>query len=158
MPLKITTETDLRRLFPTLPCSWKYHLWSWKAIHRKYAGRTPYESILSWLWRMRDEKYDGMIITRESAEQMPYEGCGIIGMRLLLFWLSVLVMLPQLFIFVGPAQTGFIISMGSQISWNKNVCIFRHHINVQGLSIFRGFDDEVYHIAVIPNTLEDIRK
>lgn len=26
MPLKITTETDWYVCFPTLPCSWKYHL------------------------------------------------------------------------------------------------------------------------------------
>jgi homoserine O-succinyltransferase len=73
MPLKITTETDLVRLLSNTPLQLEISFMKLKSHTSK---NTPVEHMKAFYHDfdlMRDEKYDGMIITGAPVEQMPYE-------------------------------------------------------------------------------------
>ena len=73
MPMKITTETDLVRLLSNTPLQLEI---SFMKLKRHTSKNTPVEHMKAFyhdFGLMRDEKYDGMIITGAPVEQMPYE-------------------------------------------------------------------------------------
>ena len=73
MPLKITTETDLVRLLSNTPLQVEI---SFMKIKSHTSKNTPIEHMKTFYTdfeKMRDEKYDGMIITGAPVEQMDFE-------------------------------------------------------------------------------------
>ena len=73
MPLKITTETDLVRLLSNTPLQVEI---SFMKIKSHTSKNTPIEHMKAFYTdfdKMRDEKYDGMIITGAPVEQMDFE-------------------------------------------------------------------------------------
>ena len=73
MPLKITTETDLVRLLSNTPLQVEI---SFMKIKSHTSKNTPVEHMKAFYTdfdAMRDEKYDGMIITGAPVEQMDFE-------------------------------------------------------------------------------------
>ena len=73
MPLKITTETDLVRLLSNTPLQMEISFMKLKSHTPK---NTPIEHMMMFyrdFESMRDEKYDGMIITGAPVETMAYE-------------------------------------------------------------------------------------
>ena len=73
MPLKITTETDLVRLLSNTPLQLEISFMKLKSHTSK---NTPVEHMKAFYRDfdlMRDETYDGMIVTGAPVEQMPYE-------------------------------------------------------------------------------------
>ena len=76
MPLKITTETDLVRLLSNTPLQLDIHFMQLKSHTPK---NTPIEHMMM-LYRdfdeMKDEKFDGMIITGAPVEQLDFEEVG----------------------------------------------------------------------------------
>lgn len=110
MPLKITTETDLVRLLSNTPLQLEISFMKLKSHTSK---NTPVEHMKAFYHDfdlMRDEKYDGMIITGAPVEQMPYEDVNYWN-EITTILIGRVLMLPQLFIFVGRPKPGFIISM-----------------------------------------------
>ena len=72
MPLKITTETDLVRLLSNTPLQLEISFMKLKSHTSK---NTPVEHMKAFYRDfdlMRDETYDGMIVTGAPVEQMPY--------------------------------------------------------------------------------------
>ena len=72
MPLKITTETDLIRLLSNSPLQLELHLMKVKAHTSK---NTPVEHMKAFyrdFEAMRDEKFDGMIITGAPVEHLDF--------------------------------------------------------------------------------------
>ncbi len=72
MPLKITTETDLIRLLSNTPLQLEIHLMKVKAHTSK---NTPVEHMQAFyrdFEEMRNEKFDGMIITGAPVEHLDY--------------------------------------------------------------------------------------
>ena len=73
MPLKITTETDLIRLLSNTPLQLEIKFMKLKSHTSK---NTPIEHMKAFyedFELMKDEKFDGMIITGAPVEQMDYE-------------------------------------------------------------------------------------
>ena len=73
MPLKITTETDLVRLLSNTPLQMEISFMKLKSHTPK---NTPIEHMMMFyrdFESMRDEKYDGMIITGAPVETMDFE-------------------------------------------------------------------------------------
>ena len=73
MPLKITTETDLVRLLSNTPLQLEISFMKLKSHTSK---NTPVEHMKAFYRDfdlMRNETYDGMIVTGAPVEQMPYE-------------------------------------------------------------------------------------
>ena len=73
MPLKITTETDLIRLLSNTPLQMEVSFMKLKSHTPK---NTPIEHMMMFyrdFEKMRDEKFDGMIITGAPVEQMDFE-------------------------------------------------------------------------------------
>ena len=73
MPLKITTETDLIRLLSNTPLQMEISFMKLKSHTPK---NTPIEHMMMFyrdFESMRDEKYDGMIITGAPVETMEFE-------------------------------------------------------------------------------------
>ena len=71
MPLKITTETDLVRLLSNTPLQVEI---SFMKIKSHTSKNTPIEHMQTFYTdfeQMRNEKYDGMIITGAPVEQKP---------------------------------------------------------------------------------------
>ena len=76
MPLKITTETDLVRLLSNTPLQLDIHFMKLKSHTPK---NTPIEHIMMFYRdfdEMKDEKFDGMIITGAPVEQLDFEEVG----------------------------------------------------------------------------------
>ena len=73
MPLKVTTETDLVRLLSNTPLQMEISFMKLKSHTPK---NTPIEHMMMFyrdFESMRDEKYDGMIITGAPVETMEFE-------------------------------------------------------------------------------------
>ena len=73
MPLKITTETDLVRLLSNTPLQMEISFMKLKSHTPK---NTPIEHMMMFyrdFESMRDEKYDGMIITGAPVETLAFE-------------------------------------------------------------------------------------
>lgn len=73
MPLKITTETDLVRLLSNTPLQVEI---SFMKIKSHTSKNTPIEHMKTFYTdfdKMREDRYDGMIITGAPVEQMDFE-------------------------------------------------------------------------------------
>jgi len=73
MPLKITTETDLIRLLSNTPLQMEI---SFMKVKSHTSKNTPVEHMKAFyrdFELMRDEKFDGMIITGAPVEHMDFE-------------------------------------------------------------------------------------
>ena len=73
MPLKITTETDLVRLLSNTPLQVEI---SFMKIKSHTSKNTPIEHMKTFYTdfdKMREDRYDGMIITGAPVEQMEFE-------------------------------------------------------------------------------------
>ena len=73
MPLKITTETDLIRLLSNTPLQLEI---SFMKLQSHTPKNTPIEHMMMFYRSfevMRNEKFDGMIITGAPVEQMEFE-------------------------------------------------------------------------------------
>lgn len=79
MPLKITTETDLLRLLSNTPLQLDI---TFMKLVSHTPKNTPIEHMRMFyipFERLRDKRFDGMIITGAPVEQMEYEGCQLLG-------------------------------------------------------------------------------
>ena len=73
MPLKITTETDLVRLLSNTPLQIEI---SFMKLRSHTPKNTPVEHMKAFykdFELMREERFDGMIVTGAPVEQMPFE-------------------------------------------------------------------------------------
>ena len=161
MPLKITTETDLVRLLSNTPLQLEISFMKLKSHTSK---NTPVEHMKAFYHDfdlMRDEKYDGMIITGAPVEQMPYEDVNYWDEITTIFdWARTHVTSTLYICWAAQAGLYHFYGVPKYPLKQKMFGIFRHHINVQGLPIFRGFDDEFYvpHSRHIGMKREDIEK
>lgn len=121
MPLKITTETDLVRLLSNTPLQLEISFMKLKSHTSK---NTPVEHMKAFYRDfdlMRNETYDGMIVTGAPVEQMPYEEVTYWNEITTILTGRVLMSLPH-FIFAGQHKPDFITSMEClSIRWIKDV-------------------------------------
>ena len=163
MPLKITTETDLVRLLSNSPLQIEVTFMKLKSHTSK---NTPIEHMKAFyvdFEKMRQEKYDGMIVTGAPVEHLEFEEVNYWEEIQEIFdWAEKNV--TSTFYICWAAQAGLYHYYGvpKHPLEKKMFGIFKHHIceGMQQLPIFRGFDDEFFvpHSRHTEVRREDIEK
>ena len=143
MPLKITTETDLVRILSNSPLQLEIHLMKVKAYTSK---NTPVEHMRAFYRDfevMRNEKFDGFIITGAPLEHLEFEDVSYWDEIKEIFDWSRTHVTSTLYI-CWAAQAGLYHHYGIpkyQLS-DKMFGIFPQKPLDMRLPIFRGFDDK----------------
>jgi len=145
MPLKITTETDLIRLLSNTPLQLEI---SFMKIKSHTSKNTPIEHMQAFYTDfedMRNEKYDGMIITGAPVEQMEYEEVSYWSEMMEIFDWSRTHVTSTLYI-CWAAFAGLYHHYGipKYPLDKKKFGVFEHVVLDPLASIFRGFDDVFY--------------
>ena len=145
MPLKITTETDLIRLLSNSPLQVELDFMKIKGHQPK---NTPVEHMQEFYKdfdSMRDDYYDGMIVTGAPVEQIAFEDVTYWEELKSIFNWSRTHVTSTLYI-CWAAQAGLYHFYGipKYDLDAKMFGIFKHYVNDASHSIFRGFDDEYY--------------
>lgn len=145
MPLKITTETDLIRLLSNTPLQMEVSFMKLKSHTPK---NTPIEHMMMFyrdFEKMRDEKFDGMIITGAPVEQMDFEDVNYWDEITRIFAWARNHVTSTLYI-CWAAQAGLYYHYGipKYPLQKKMFGVFRQHTLCPQLPIFRGFDDVFY--------------
>ena len=142
MPLKITTETDLIRLLSNTPLQLEISFMKLKSHTPK---NTPIEHMMMFyrdFAEMRNEKYDGMIITGAPVEQLEFED--------VLYWNEITEIftwarthVTSTLYICWAAQAGLYFHYGvpKYPLEKKMFGIFPQKTLIPTLPIFRGFDD-----------------
>ena len=145
MPLKITTETDMVRLLSNSPPPVEILFMKIKSHTSK---NTPIEHMKAFYTDfelMRDQKFDGMIVTGAPVEQMEFEEVTYWNEITSIFDWARTHVTSTLFI-CWAAQAGLYHYYGvpKYPLKEKMFGIFKHHALAPQHPIFRGFDDEFY--------------
>ncbi len=145
MPLKITTETDLIRLLSNTPLQLEVNFMKLKSHTPK---NTPIEHMMMFyrdFEEMRNEKFDGMIVTGAPVETYEYEEVTYWDeIRDIITWARTHVT-STLYI-CWAAQAGLYCHYGipKHALSKKMFGVFPQHTLQPQLPIFRGFDDIFY--------------
>ena len=142
MPLKITTETDLVRLLSNTPLQLEI---SFMKLQSHTPKNTPIEHMMMFyrdFKEMRNEKYDGMIITGAPVEQLEFEDVTYWDEMAEIFSWAKTHVTSTLYI-CWAAQAGLFYHYGiPKYPLDKKMFgIFPQYTLNPRLPIFRGFDD-----------------
>lgn len=145
MPLKITTETDLIRLLSNTPLQIEIDFMKLKSHTPK---NTPVEHMLMFyrdFEAMRNEKYDGMIITGAPIEQYDYKDVAYWDEISQIFAWAKTHVTSTLYI-CWAAQAGLYYHYGipKYPLKKKMFGVFAQKPLYPTLPIFRGFDDQFF--------------
>ncbi len=161
MPKKIETETQLSRLLGNTPLQIELELVRMKSHE---AANTPQHHLLSFYKTfddIRDERFDGMVITGAPVEQMPFENVDYWPELCQIMAWSKTNVHSTLHICWG-AQAGLYYHYGieKQQLPKKLFGVFPHRVEYKRSILFRGFDDEfmVPHSRHTTVRREDIEK
>ena len=143
MPLKITTETDLVRLLSNTPLQMDINFMKLKSHTPK---NTPIEHMMMFyrdFESMRNEKFDGMIVTGAPVETMDYEKVTYWDEIVDIFDWARTHVTSTLYI-CWAAQAGLYHYSGvPKYPLDKKMFgIFEQHTLDSKMPIFRGFDDK----------------
>jgi homoserine O-succinyltransferase len=161
MPLKITTETDLVRLMSNTPLQLELEFMKLKSHTSKNTSIEHMKQFYKSFHKMRDQRYDGMIITGAPVEQMDFEEVTYWEeMKEIFDWAKTHVT-STLYI-CWAAQAGLYHGYGiKKYPLDKKMFgVFRHTFNDPHNAISRGFDDEFFvpHSRHTEIRAEDILK
>ena len=142
MPLKITTETDLVRLLSNTPLQMDINFMKLKSHTPK---NTPIEHMMMFyrdFESMRNEKFDGMIITGAPVETMDYEEVTYWDEIVDIFnWARTHVTSTLYICWAAQAGLYHFYGVPKYPLPKKMFGIFEQHTLVPKMPIFRGFDD-----------------
>ncbi len=145
MPLKITTETDLIRLLSNNPLQLEVSFMKLKSHTSK---NTPVEHMQAFyrdFELMRDERFDGMIITGAPVEQFNFEDVTYWPEVSEIFaWAKTHVTSTLYICWAAFAGMYFHHGIPKFDEPKKVFGIFPHRILKPQMPIFRGFDDEFF--------------
>ncbi len=142
MPTKITTETQLARLLGNTPLQVEIDLLT---MTGRVPKNTPIEHMLAFYKTfdsVKNDFFDGMIITGAPVEQMPFEG--------VMYWPELCDIMEwskshvhSTFHICWGAQAGLFYHYGvPKIHLPQKLFgVFRHRVVRKGSILFRGFDD-----------------
>jgi homoserine O-succinyltransferase len=145
MPLKITTETDLARLLSNTPLQLEIEFMKLKSHTSKNTSIEHMKQFYKSFHKMRDQRYDGMIITGAPVEQLEFEDVTYWDeMKEIFDWAKTHVT-STLYI-CWAAQAGLYHGYGIRKYplEKKMFGVFKHTFNDKHNAISRGFDDEFY--------------
>ena len=145
MPLKITTETDLIRLLSNTPLQIEV---DFLKISGHISKNTPVEHMMTFykdFSTLRNENYDGMIITGAPVEQMPFEEVNYWKEVSEIFdWARTHVTSTLYICWAAQAGLYHFYGVPKYPLPQKMFGIFKHKVYDHQNPIFRGFDDEFY--------------
>lgn len=145
MPLKITTETDLIRLLSNTPLQIEIDFMKLKSHTPK---NTPIEHMLMFYRdfdTMRDEKYDGMIITGAPIEQYEYKDVAYWDEITQIFaWAKTHVTSTLYICWAAQAGLYYHYEIPKYPLNKKMFGVFAQKPLYPTLPIFRGFDDHFF--------------
>ena len=147
MPLKITTETDLVRLLSNTPLQVEV---SFMKVKGHTSKNTPVEHMKAFyrdFELMKEEKFDGMIITGAPVEHLDYEEVNYWDEIKEIFDWARTHVTSTLYICWGRPKPGFvpfIMAYPNTSLDRKMFGVFKQYPLAPMLPIFRGFDDEFY--------------
>ncbi|MBR0275943.1 MAG: homoserine O-succinyltransferase [Prevotella sp.] len=142
MPLKVTTETDLIRLLSNTPLQLEISFMKLKSHTPK---NTPIEHMMMFyrdFEEMRQEKYDGMIITGAPVETLNFEDVNYWDEMTSIFaWARTHVTSTLYICWAAQAGLYYYYGIPKYPLPKKMFGIFPQHTLQPQLPIFRGFDD-----------------
>jgi len=142
MPLKIMTETDLIRLLSNTPLQIEL---SFMRICNHKSKNTPsahMETFYSTFEQMKENKYDGLIITGAPLEKLEFEEVGYWDeMERIFDWSQTHVTSTLHICWAAQAALYHRYGIEKYLLDRKLFGVYRHHINDPLHPIFRGFDD-----------------
>ena len=142
MPLKITTETDLIRLLSNTPLQLEI---SFMKLRSHTPKNTPIEHMMMFyrdFEQMRNEKYDGMIITGAPVEPLDFEDVTYWDeMQDIFQWARTHVWSTMYICWAAQAGLYFHYGVPKYPLEKKMFGIFPQQMLEPQLPIFRGFDD-----------------
>ena len=145
MPLKITTETDLIRLLSNTPLQIEV---DFLKISGHISKNTPVEHMMTFykdFSTLRNENYDGMIITGAPVEQMPFEEVDYWKEVSEIFdWARTHVTSTLYICWAAQAGLYHFYGVPKYPLPQKMFGIFKHKVYDHQNPIFRGFDDDFY--------------
>ena len=142
MPLKITTETDLIRLLSNTPLQLEI---SFMKLRSHTSKNTPIEHMMMFyrdFEMMRQEKFDGMIITGAPVEQLDFEEVNYWDeIKEIFDWARTHVTSTLYICWAAQAGLYYHYGIPKYPLEKKMFGIFPQHPLDTSLPIFRGFDD-----------------
>lgn len=145
MPIKITTETDFIRLLSNTPLQIEIEFMKIKSHTSK---NTPIEHMMMFyrdFELMKQEKYDGLIVTGAPLEQMDFEEVTYWDeLKEVFDWAHSHVTSTVYICWAAQAALYHFYGVPKYPTNEKVFGIFSHRALMGGLPIFRGFDDEFY--------------
>lgn len=145
MPVKIDTETDLIRLLSNTPLQIEVDFLKLSTHFSKNTPREHLQNFYKDFDAIREQNYDGMIVTGAPIEHLKYEDVD--------YWQEVVSVLDWAKLHV---TSSFYICWAAQAALyhfygvpkyplaEKLFGVFKHTINQPNFLLFRGFDDEFY--------------
>ncbi len=142
MPTKITTETQLARLLGNTPLQIEMELLAVSGRTPKHTAREHMLAFYKCFDDIRNDYYDGMIITGAPVERMPFEEVDYWNeLRDIMEWSKSHV--HSTFHICWGAQAGLYYHYGiEKIPLEEKMFgVFPHTVTHKGSILFRGFDD-----------------
>lgn len=161
MPLKITTETDLIRLLSNSPLQVEL---SFMKIKSHTSKNTPIEHMKQFYRefdRMRNERYDGMIITGAPVENLEFEEVSYWPEMTEIFeWAHTHVTSTMYICWAAQAGLYYHYGVPKHALSSKKFGVFEHKVLDPLNMLFRGFDDSFFapHSRHTETRKEDIIK
>jgi len=145
MPLKITTETDLIRLLSNTPLQVEIDFMKIKSHTSKNTSIEHMKAFYKTFYSMRNQKYDGMIITGAPVEQLNFEEVTYWDeIKEIFEWAKTHVTSTMYICWAAQAGLYYHYGVPKHPLSKKMFGVFKHHMNDPFNSIFRGFDDEFF--------------
>lgn len=145
MPIKVSTETDLIRLLSNTPLQIDIQFMKLKSHTSK---NTPIEHMMAFyedFEDMRDEKFDGLIVTGAPVEQIDFEDVSYWEELTRIFdWARTHVTSSLFICWAAQAALYHYCNVPKYQLDSKKFGVFKHKFLDKKLPIFRGFDDEFY--------------
>ena len=142
MPLKITTETDLIRLLSNTPLQMEINFMKLRSHTPK---NTPVEHMMMFYKDfdiLKEQKWDGMIVTGAPVETMPYEDVAYWDeIKVIFDWARTHVTSTLYICWAAQAGLYHYYNIPKYPLQKKMFGIFPQHTLSGALPIFRGFDD-----------------
>ena len=159
MPLKIITETQILRCLSNTPIQIEVDLIQTETYHSK---NTPEDHLLTFYKTfddIRDQKYDGFIITGAPVETMPFEEVEYWKeLTEIMDWTKTHVHSTLHICWGAQAGLYYHYSIPKYSLPKKLFGVFAHTVVKKQSPLFRGFDDTFYvpHSRHTENYLDDI--
>ncbi|MBQ8636403.1 MAG: homoserine O-succinyltransferase [Clostridia bacterium] len=161
MPTKITTETQLLRLLSNSPLQAEIDLISMKSHESKNTSAEHLEAFYKSFDDIKDQKYDGMIITGAPVENLDFKEVDYWDELVeIMEWTKTHV--TSTLHICWAAQAGLYYHYGiPKYSLSKKLSgVYSHRVNRRTAKLVRGFDNEFYapHSRYTEVRAEDIKK